>query len=97
MTREKQIEQIIRDGYGYIDTITVKRLLILFDVMHMLPTDKEINQVACDEMQRDYYSLKEKEVYKKGYIEGATWCVKKFKDNVDDATWYARRFKGNIV
>lgn len=36
-------------------------------------TDKEINQVADDEKQKDWNDLKYADIYKDGFIDGAKW------------------------
>ncbi len=55
--------------------------LSLSDVIHSLPTDEEINQVACDEMQQDWNDIRFQKVYKDGFIDGATWYRNKVKGN----------------
>ena len=43
------------------------------------PTDEEIEQVACDEMQQDWTDLAYLRVYKDGFIDGAKWMRNQIK------------------
>ena len=40
-------------------------------------TDKEINQVADDEKQKDWNELRYADIYKDGFIDGAKWAREK--------------------
>lgn len=49
----------------------------LKEALEKLPNEKEISQVACDEMQQDWVDLRFQDVYKNGFIWGAIWMKRK--------------------
>ena len=44
-----------------------------------IPTDEEIEQVACDEMQQDWNDLAYQRVYHIGFSNGAKWFKNRIK------------------
>ncbi len=69
-------------------------------------TDKEINQVADDEKQKDWNELRYADIYKDAFVDGAKWARSKvsrvelpviatnqnIKNSIKEILWMARRY-----
>jgi hypothetical protein len=64
--------EMLHGGYGFRDP--EKLADRIHELTRWIPvSDKEIEQVADDEKQKDWNDLKYQDVYRDGFIDGAHW------------------------